>query len=63
MIVAVLEELDMLTTLIVSLAVVGLERGFLACPVHPLDLPVGPGMTGFGNDAWRPKRPILYENL
>jgi hypothetical protein len=51
MVVGIYEELQVHPELVMRVVVVALRRGVLDCPVHPLDLPVGPGTVYLGEPA------------
>jgi hypothetical protein len=42
---------EVLTELVVSVAVVAADRRFHDCSVHPLDLTIGPPMVGLSHAA------------
>lgn len=46
----------MAAKLIVTVVVEAFDGGVLDCPVHPLDLAVGPGMVGLGEAVLDPVR-------
>jgi hypothetical protein len=51
------EVVEMPDELVVGCVVIPLNGRVLDCPVHPLDLPIGPGMIGLGQSMFDPVFP------
>jgi hypothetical protein len=56
---------EVLAQLLIILVVVALHRRLLDCPVHALDVPIGPQMVRFGRlliNRVRAQRPVHFTN-